>query len=267
MVYDAHEDLPDQIATKDWIPAVLRRPVGRLMGLAMRLFVRPLSGVVAATPTVARRFPQSRTAVVRNYPLLHEFSRTSSYSRDSNSVVYVGSVTAERGAREMVDAFGHVTHSGARLRIAGPIHPPRLEREMEERRGAERVDLLGRTDRAGVADLLADARAGLVVLHPTPSHLPSMPVKLFEYMAAGVPVVASDFPMWREYVEDAGTGIAVDPLDPAAIAEAVDWIFDHPEEAEEMGRRGRVLVDERWSWDPEGVRLVDFYDLIVGESA
>jgi hypothetical protein len=82
---------------------------------------------------------------------------------------------------------------------------------------------------------------------------------MFEYMAAGLPVIASDFPLWREIVDGAGCGLLVDPMDPRAIAEAMQWIIDHPEEAAEMGRRGRAAVEHTYNWEAESTKLVELY--------
>jgi glycosyltransferase involved in cell wall biosynthesis len=91
-----------------------------------------------------------------------------------------------------------------------------------------------------------------------PAHLESLPIKLFEYMAAGIPVVASDFPAWRELVGDAG--VLIDPYDVGAIAEAIDTLLGDPDTAEAMGARGREAVRERYGWEAEAERLLSLYE-------
>ncbi len=126
----------------------------------------------------------------------------------------------------------------------------------------ERVDLRGRLSRDGVAEVLREARVGLLVLHPVEAHLQSLPIKLFEYMAAGIPVVASDFPFWRELVGEAG--VLVDPNDVDAIAAAIETLLDDPANAEAMGARGREAVATRFGWEAEGERLLSLYERIAG---
>ena len=84
-------------------------------------------------------------------------------------------------------------------------------------------------------------------------------MKLFEYMAAGLPVVASDFPLWRAIVEEAGCGLTVDPLRPDAIAEAVDRLLTDHSLAAEMGRRGRAAVEARYHWGTQADKLLALY--------
>jgi glycosyltransferase involved in cell wall biosynthesis len=106
---------------------------------------------------------------------------------------------------------------------------------------------------------LSSALAGLVVLHPTPSYQRSYPVKLFEYMAAGIPIIASDFPLWREIVEEAGCGLLVDPHDPRAIADAAIWLSEHESEAQAMGAAGAAAVRSRFNWSHEAQKLLRLY--------
>ncbi|WP_245675900.1 glycosyltransferase family 4 protein [Halofilum ochraceum] len=262
VIYDVHEDVPRQILAKAWLPRPLRRPVGWLFAGVEWVAGRVFTGVVAATPLIARRFPAGKIAVVQNFPILSELAPAEAipYARRPPDFVYVGAIEAIRGAREMVRALVHLPESGgARLQLAGAIRPDALEAEMRADAAWSRVVFHGWAGRAKIADLLGGARAGLVVLHPEGGYPDAYPVKMFEYMACGLPVIASDFPLWRRIIDEARCGLLVDPLDPKAIASAMQWILDHPEEAERMGERGRAAVEERYNWGHEGEKLLDFY--------
>src|SRR5690606_31066433 len=115
---------------------------------------------------------------------------------------------------------------------------PGLQGQLEARPGWRHVRFLGWQPRTVLPGLMHDVRAGLVLFHPEPNHIEAMPNKMFEYMSAGLPVIASDFPLWREIIEGAQCGLLVDPMNPDAIADAMRWIDAHPEEAAEMGRNG-----------------------------
>lgn len=86
---------------------------------------------------------------------------------------------------------------------------------------------------------------------------------MFEYMASGLPVVASDFPLWREIVDGARCGLLVDPMDPSAIAAAVDWLLNHPLEAEQMGANGKAAVIDRFNWESQEQKLLAVYDRVL----
>jgi glycosyltransferase involved in cell wall biosynthesis len=121
------------------------------------------------------------------------------------------------------------------------------------------VQYLGMLDRPSVANLLSRVRLGLMVLQAEPNFVKAMPIKLFEYMAAGIPVIASDFPLWRQIISEAECGLLVDPHDPQAIAHAMEYLLSHDAEAEAMGRRGRKAACELYNWNSEEGVLLKFY--------
>jgi glycosyltransferase involved in cell wall biosynthesis len=127
-----------------------------------------------------------------------------------------------------------------------------------------RVVVLGQVGRQRVWEELQRSRVGLVVLHPTPSYREEPTnTKMYEYMLAGVPIVASDFPKWRTFVESIGCGLVADPMDADAIAHAIGWLLENPEAAAEMGIRGRTAVLERLNWYSEGELLVHMYQELI----
>lgn len=263
VVYDVHEDVPKQILSKQWLAPMVRPLVGGGSALAEWVGARLFDGIVAATPAIARRFPKGKTVTVQNFPILGELDRggAAPYGERPPHVAYVGGITAIRGAREMVRAMGHLPEAfGARLMLAGTFYPPGLEEELERLSGWTRVEFLGWQSRPQVAALLGRVRMGLVLFHPEPNHSEAQPNKFFEYMSAGLPVIASDFPLWRRIVDEAECGLLVDPLDPKAIASATQWLLEYPEEAEAMGRRGKEAVRKKYNWDAEAKKLLAFYE-------
>lgn len=271
VIYDVHEDLPRQLVTKDWLPNWSRGLLGYIIERLETWAAGKLDGIVTATPTIARRFPANKTYIIYNYPRIEEFNinDASSYADRPASVTYVGGISWLRGIKEMMLAVSLLpAEANVRLKVAGWYDVPGFESELPSIPGYDRTDILGCLSREGVADLLSQVRVGLVVIHPTENYIDSLPVKLFEYMAAGIPVIASDFPLWREIVDSATCGLLVDPLDPRAIADAIQWLLDHPDEAAEMGRRGREAVLTRFNWKSEEQKLLSIYrELLCGADA
>jgi glycosyltransferase involved in cell wall biosynthesis len=268
VIYDVHEDLPVQILVKQWIPGPVRVLVSRGAAVVERLAAGFFDAVVAATPTIGERFPADKTITVHNYPIPAELQilRPVFYEeRRPPYFAYIGGLTRIRGAREMVEAVSLVANGKVRLCIAGLCQPLEYQQEIQELPGWKRVKYFGWADRMQVAEILGSVRAGLVVLQPTPNYKEAYPIKMFEYMAAGLPVIASDFPLWRRIIDEAGCGLLVDPLDPRAIARAMQWILDNPKEAEAMGCRGKAAVAGRYNWDSQAVKLVGLYQRLLGD--
>jgi glycosyltransferase involved in cell wall biosynthesis len=125
---------------------------------------------------------------------------------------------------------------------------------------------LGFQPREAVIRHLDQCCAGLVLFHPERDHVDAQPNKMFEYMAAGLPVIASDFPLWRQLVEEPGCGLTVDPLDPAAIAAAMRRLTSDPAAAAAMGERGRAAVRGTLNWEHESRALLALYACLLGSA-
>jgi glycosyltransferase involved in cell wall biosynthesis len=268
-IYDAHEDRPRQALTK--YGALGRPVVARVSSLVWTLLEavarHTFDRFVAATPAIARRYPPARTVVVHNFPRWEEFDPASNgdappYAQRPHDVLYAGGIHRYLGVREAVEAVGLLpAHLDARLILFGHFHRahPGFADELARLPGWRRVVHLGRRPREEVIERLGTVRVGVTLLYPRPEHRLAMGNKTFEYMAAGLPVVVPDYPVWREIVGGARAGLTVDSSDPAQVAAAIQYLLEHPAEAEAMGRRGREAVAARYTWASEGASLVKLY--------
>ena len=261
VVYDVHEDFAFDILHKEWIPGLLRWPVSVAFRALQMALTSSFDRVIAATPAIARNFPPSKTRCVRNFPWSHEFgcSRSQPYEERDPIAVYIGDLSDVRGIREMRQAVELAAkETPIKLVMAGWVN---LGARAECLRDGESelVEFKGRLDRAGVAELLGRARVGMLLFHPLPNHVNAMPHKLFEYLAAGLPVILSDFPSWRELIGREECALFVNPLSPASVAEALLWLFRHPAQAAQMGQNGRRAVAESYNWERESECLLTTY--------
>jgi glycosyltransferase involved in cell wall biosynthesis len=270
VVYDAHEDVAFDVALKHYIPRLLRRPVAWVIDRIESSSSAHFSACVAATKPIGRRFASrtSRTTVISNYPVNDEQPALHKPWRErSASVAYVGMLSEDRCIAEIVQAMALLPEKKqVTLNLAGVFSPPTLATDVTHIKGWDRVNMLGTVRRPEVARVLSDARAGLVLYRPDPNSLECAPNKLFEYMQAGIPVIASDFPGFRQIVSETKCGLLANPLDPAEIARAIEYIFSHPEEAEQMGLRGRQAVIARFNWSGEERKLLELYDNLFDSS-
>jgi glycosyltransferase involved in cell wall biosynthesis len=261
-IYDVHEDVPQQILAKEYIFKPVRRFVSFLCRLAETISASMLTGVVATTSVIANRFSDKKTIVVQNFPIIGNATilHQTPYPARPSNITYHGAISEFRGITEMVKAMELLENLEIRMMLAGKFETELLKEKITLMSGWSRVDFLGWQSREQIGALLNQTRAGLVVLHPVVNYVVSQPVKMYEYMLAGIPVIASDFPLWREIIEGNKCGLLVDPLDPQAIADAVQWVLDNPIEAEDMGKNGREAVLNLFNWEAEVVKLIDFYE-------
>jgi glycosyltransferase involved in cell wall biosynthesis len=260
VVFDSHEDVPQQLRTKPY----LNKPLLWLISKAFALFEAwssaKFNGVIAATSTIRAKFLlyNSNTIDINNYPLVSDIEPCVSWTEKRSEVCYVGDISKHRGICQICTAM-ELVRSSVRLNLAGSFVDPKLGLELRSMTGWRLVNSLGFLDRAGVRDVLARSLAGLVTLHPLINYLDALPVKMFEYMSAGIPVIASDFPLWRKIISDSNCGLLVDPFNPDEIALAIDTIVSRPEMAQLMGENGRRAVMQRYNWGIEEQKLLQFY--------
>lgn len=264
VIFDAHEDLPNQIQSKHYLNSITKKALSVAVRNYERFACSRLDGIVAATPHIRDKFLKinHNTVDINNYPRIEEFSISESTMIATNQVCYIGGLASVRGIKEMVNAL-ELTKSQVTLKIAGNFADKNLEEKVIEMSGWQDVTFLGYINREGINHTLNTSVAGLVVLHPTISYIDSLPVKMFEYMAAGIPVIASNFPLWRSIIDDAQCGLCVDPLEPQEIANAMDYLVTHPDEAIAMGENGRQAVIEKYNWSNEETKLFSFYSKIL----
>lgn len=261
VVYDVHEAYPMVVLDRDWIPRPLRPLLSLLWRRLEEAFVRRADLTIVAHDAVKRQFRRGTIVTVQNFPVAEDAVPNPAVAMRQRPprVMYHGDLTEQRGLLTMIDAIAAVTgFEQPELRLGGSL-PPAMSARIDRMRGIERTAYLGWLNPERLAEEMALARAGLVLLHPTRNYLVIRPNKLFEYMAAGLPVIASDFPHWREVVQGTGCGLLVDPLDSAAIARAIEHLFAHPAEAAEMGARGREAVRLRYNWRSQRQKFLSGY--------
>lgn len=276
VVYDVHENFPAVALSRAWVPAWLRRPLSRVVEVVERRLARRLNGVVGVVDEQRCRFSHRPFATVRNYPRLEWFRPNgrggSDRCPDQAELIHVGSLSQERGALFLLQIMRQLrlTHPHVRLNALGPFHT-----RADESAFRTTVQLYGlqetvcwQTERLAydqLGEFVARHRVGLIPGQVSAKNLtPFVPTKLFEYLACGLPVVASALPSIVGFSRLGEWGILADPDDPAAHARAVATLLDDPGLAARLGGGGRQLVETMCNWEAESAKLVGLYGQVLG---
>lgn len=265
VIFDVHEDLPYQVKTKEYLPKIVCDILGKVIYIYERLAGCCLDGIITVAESIENRYKARKSICIFNYPkLIKIHSDSISWAKKEKAFAYIGGLTVQRNIFGMMEAAN--IHNCI-LYIAGQYESESLRKNIQEKYLSKYENLhdLGFLQRDNISELLQNVCGGLCVLQPTPQYLlhTVRSTKLFEYMMAGIPVIISDFPNVRDFVEKAQCGICVNPLDIEAIGDAMQWLLDNPQKAEKMGNNGREYIIKYCNWEVEAKKLDGFYKKIM----
>lgn len=251
IVFDVHENVPAQIATKEWVP--LPRAVATAVAWVLRA-AEPILDITLAEAGYRALFAREHP-VFPNYP---DFANLPSPrpTAEGPDFVYVGGVTEQRGLRFLVD----VVPVGTSLAIVGPCDPSFGEvlQSAALMRGVH-LDLPGRLPHRDAMELCSRASVAVSPLLDTPNYRHSLPTKVLEYLALGLPVVASDLPGTREIVAGEPTVRLVESGDAIAWSQTLAATLEAASSIRSQARPAEV--EERYRW-PED-EFLTFYDTLL----
>ncbi|AIY64565.1 glycosyltransferase family 4 protein [Pseudoalteromonas piratica] len=265
VIYDVHEDVPSQVLRKPWLPKVFAYPISYIVRLCENISSKILSGIVTVTPHIAGRFDSRKTIEVRNYPCLEEFYTPIDLAIEQGkplNLVYVGGITKDRGIFQMLDALINVK-GNVKLHLVGPCFPTSLLSEIEGHEAWPKVEYYGWQNRDQVVEILKNSHLGLVLLQPTGDYELAFPVKMFEYMASGLPILSSNFELYDEIVQHTQSGRTVEPTEPAKISDVINEMLNDHHVLREYGVFGRQSVETQFNWQSQISGLLEFYQKIL----
>lgn len=264
VIFDSHEDYPTQIMEKEWIPSVFRKIISGCYRSYETHVVKHLAAVLfPCTKNGVNIFEgrAKRTVILSNAVMLEEAVSPQEGGigqKDGKTVCCTGSLTYQRGITHLIRA-AHL--AGVRLVLAGKYSSEEYQKELESMPEYECVEYLGYLGRKELAQVYARTSIGMSTILNVGQYadLDNFPTKVYEYMAAGLPVIVSDYPFMRRAVEAEGFGIAVDPSDPQAIAQAINRLLADRDMALKMGEAGRAAVTQKYNWGIEEKKLFELY--------
>ncbi|HET8587751.1 MAG TPA: glycosyltransferase family 4 protein [Candidatus Limnocylindria bacterium] len=273
-VYDAHELwLGRSRRGRSWLYDRLAR---LYFGAIERLAIPRAAAVIVANPAVGpeleRRYGLRDVQPVPNYPVevdppqplqLRDLPGGDLIPSDVPLVLYSGGIAPDRGIEQLVEAMVEIPDAHLAFMGRGGLEP--AIRELVARFGlGRRVHFLGMVPSDEVVPYAASATVGVLSTVPTClNNVLALPNKIFQYMAAGIPVVASDYPQIRDIVVGSGAGVVMDPTDPSSIAAALRQVLADRAEAQAVGQRGQAAIRDSYHWSVAERTLLDVYGKVA----
>lgn len=264
VIYDLHEDTPRQV--QPLIYGKYGKFIGRIIVKLYEMHenhgIKNSDYIITATPHIGKRCKKltPNVSCIANFPIIyHKENIEKPFDERERIVCYTGGISETNGIFNIAKAMEQVDGT---LYLAGGLSKE-LKDKLTEYSSWEKICELGYVDRVDVEKTFLKSIAGLVLYLPEGNTINALPNKLFEYMEAGLPVIASNFPLWRKIVEENQCGICVDPNKTEEIANTINRVLGNPKWAEEMGKNGKRLVQEKYNWQKEEKKLFTIYEYVM----
>jgi len=265
IVFDMHENLSEQVKSKPWIPSFLRPLLAASIKIYENIVFRHVA-VIFAEKSYLKSFPNlKRYETVLNFPKPSwvEEKHNKSDVKEVNKepvIGYVGRVGVDRGADILLGSVVAINKSGRSLRVVLLGNVPQEvydKSDFNYLKAKGLLDAPGFVDNNRAVEIVQSWDIGFCVLRDLPNFIESYPTKLFEYMAAGVPVITSDFPLYRELIDETGGGICIQPNSEAELTDAILRILDAP-------NKYYPQIDmTKYGWPGQLSKLAQFYSTIL----
>lgn len=264
VIFDSHEDVVNDLLYKPYLKPPFNKFVSKFYKIFEHYIVSRLDGVIGATPVIKDLYLSYHKNVINlnNYPILDDYSINVNWENKRKEICYVGSISTNRGCFEIISALDYVMPE-VKLNLVGKYSYDEIQIRIKTLRSFSKVNEYGFISKDEVLKIYDRSLVGLITLLPIPTFKDSLPIKMFEYMAAGIPFVASDFPQWIDLIGHCKCCIFVNPEDPVEIASAINYLISNFDEAKLMGENGRRLVEEKFNWKQESEKLIHFYNKIL----
>lgn len=260
VIYDAHEDLPRQLLSKPYLNKLILKLLSSIIEKYENKIASKLDAVVTATPFIKSRFIKynTNTIDINNYPLIPN-KNIVDIENKQDIICYVGGISRERGCYEILEILNYID---VRFIIAGNFYDDEIERDLKAHKNWSKVEFRGYVNREEVEQIYNQSKIGLVTLYPIINYIDALPVKLFEYMSFGLPVITSNIKLWESIVIENNCGLSVNPKNPKAIAEAINELLSNKEQQKQMSLNALKAIKEKYNWAQEEKKLIRLYEQI-----
>lgn len=268
VIFDSHEIYGELLKEKKWLPSGLCDVISNLYSLYETYVCKRIDGVICIGKYDEKEWfcnRSKRYIDVCNYPKLSEYINvTIPPYLERSGACYSGLICKERGLLTILEA---INKSKTHLILAGNFDSKEFQEEFNEKDENHVSQYLGVLNRKEIFELYARCAIGICVLQDTGQtrKINNFNTKVYEYMAMEMPVILSDWPYKREMVEKYHFGLVANPNDAYDIAAKIIWLLEHSKEAEMMGKNGKKLLEEKFTWKQSERNLLKIYEEVIEE--
>ena len=259
VIYDVHEDVSKQIMNKGWLGNnQIKKFAAFTINVIEQIGALLFNKIIVVTPDIAKKFPENKVVIIRNLAIVQLIDDTvpANCKKNKPIIIYAGGLNRIRGIKEIIQAMEYI-NDRAELWLLGKWENDEVRVGCEKLNGWKHTKYLGFKKLVEVYSLMKISNIGIVNFLPLEVSLKAIPNKPFEYMACSLPMIISNFPYWREIFGECT--LFVNPYDAKDIAVKILYLLNNPDKAKKLGKNGRKLIKDRYSWERESKKLLNIY--------
>lgn len=270
VIFDYHEDYAARFSESDALPfpKLLRNFLGYVYRFYEKFAIKQFDALISVTPHICDRLKKinGNTEMITNYPLLrrNDWLVATSYNITSDYFCFIGQVSDTYRIMHIVEAIQEI--EDVKLKICGPTRTKDYLERIKKCDKKNKVEYLGELEYSVIPDIIRNAKAAFALSQYNANvggHIGTLGCnKFFETMLCGVPVICTDFILWKEIIEKYECGICVDSYDKKQLIKAMHWIIENPNEAASMGEKGKNAALLEFNWDTQEQKLINLYKKI-----
>ncbi len=262
VIYDIHETTWAHLLQNNNIPKGLRWILSMFFKYFEKYLSRFFNALIFATKGIQDNFSKNSkcSEVINNYPLIGDLDNIGKNDKVYNEIIYLGGINSARGIESLIKSL-ELTNT--KLNLIGDFTEKGLKEKLSKLKGWNQVIYHGFCSREKTSKIISRCFAGLVTYYDAPNYIKAQPNKLFEYMVCGLPVVSSNFELWKLIIEGNKCGVCVNPKNPKEIANTIEYLKKNKRKAKLMGNKGREAVINKYNWTLEEKKLLNLYKKIL----
>ena len=265
IIFDVHEDIYEQIKTKDWVASIILLLLLPLVKIINKIIAFNFN-LIFAELSYKKKYSKRKNKYqidVLNYPQTEILKPFINCNRTENGIIYIGSITYLRGLDVILDSLMILKQK----KIDFTMHfVGTLQEEIDweyYKILRDNVIFYGYLDIRKGYEISTKCKVGLAILKPIGNYIESIPTKIFEYMSLKLPFIASDFKAWRNYFPENVNNIYVNPNSPIELSEALINLLGNNKRVNQLDDNRRKVAEQKFSWESEEKKLFMLYDNIL----
>lgn len=261
VIFDSHEDVPEQIRDKQWIPGIIRNLISSIYEAYEKKSIKKYDAVLSVTPHIIDRLKKinSNAVMITNYPIVEEGVEI--IRKPERAICFAGGISKQWCHDKILKAIEDIDNINYILAGAGHNEYLLMLKSLP---AWKKVEYRGKVPYTEVKKIYSRSSIGMALNYSAQAEEQGTlgNTKLFEFMESKLPVICTNYTLWKDIVDRYKCGICVDPNNVEEIRDAVNYMLNNPEEARIMGENGRRAIIDKYNWGIQEKMLLELYKTI-----